>query len=268
MPYLHIPSIPVGPFSVHAFGIVAACAVILGIKATRCRAAELGLDTGVVDRLMPWLLIGVALGAHFLAVLLYYPQRLVTEPWVLLRLWDGLSSFGGILGGLVAAFLFFRKLGLKMKHYKQALLFGAVVGLLVGRFGCAVTHDHPGKETTAPIAVQGWPTSATPERGLGFYRDGPRRHDLGLYEFLYLIPLTAILYCLRRYSPFEDFHIVLVLMLYMPARFLLDFLREADKRYVGLTPGQYLSVIFLVLAIYLACRGLKRETRPVPTEVP
>ncbi len=255
MPYLHVPPFQFGPFAFHIFGLITLLAVILGVKATRYRAAELGLDVGVIDRLMPWLCVGVLLGAHLVSVLLYSPDRLLREPLLLLKLWDGLSSFGGIIGGLVAAVLFLRRLGLTTRHYRQALLFGAVVSLLVGRFGCSVAHDHPGKETTASFAVKGWPTAEMPERGLGFYSDGPRRHDLGLYEFLFLIPLTGILYGLRRVRPFEDFHLVVVLLLYTPLRFFLDFLRDFEKRYWGLTPGQYFSIGFFTLAVYLAGRA-------------
>ena len=256
MPYIHIPLIQLGPVSIQAFGIIAAFAAILGIKVVRCRATELGLDVCIIDRLLPWLLVGTAVGAHLVSVAFYYPDRIVEDPLVLLRLWDGISSFGGIIGGLIAVFLFFQRLGMKMKHYKQALLFGAVVSLLIGRFGCATIHDHPGKLTTSPIAVKGWPTSDTPERTFGFYFDGPRRHDLGLYEFLFLIPVTGILYLLRNYIPFENFHIALVLLIYTPVRFFLDFLRVNEKRYWGLTPGQYFSVAFCVLAISLMSHGL------------
>ncbi len=264
-PYFHIPSVGLGPFSVHAFGVIAALAVVLGVKATRHRAAELGLDVHVVDRLMPWLVLAVFVGAHLVSVVLYYPDEIIEDPLVLLRLWDGLSSFGGILGGLVAVYLFFRRLGIRKKHYVQALLFGTVVSLLVGRFGCAVTHDHPGKVTTCPLAVQGWPTAQTPERTLGFYTDGPRRHDLGLYEFLFLIPVTGILYALRRCRPFEHFHIVLVLLLYTPVRFCLDFLRVAEKQYLGLTPGQYFAVAFLVVGLGLAVWSRRHDVqRPPP----
>lgn len=264
MPYLHIPPVRLGPVSIHAFGVIAALAVFLGVKATRHRAGELGLDVRVVDRLMPWLVLAVFLGAHLVSVVCYYPGRIVEDPLILLRLWDGLSSFGGILGGLVVVYLFFRRLGIKKKHYMQALLFGAVVGLLVGRFGCAVTHDHPGKPTSSPLAVTGWPTAQTPERTLGFYTDGPRQHDLGLYEFLYLIPVTAVLYALRRVRPFEHFHIVLVLLLYTPVRFGLDFLRVAEKLYFGLTPGQYFALVFFVVGVGLAIWSRRDDAQRAP----
>ena len=180
MPYIYVPPINIGPVTIHAFGVITALAVLLGIKATRHRAAELKLDVHLIDRLMPWLVLGVFAGAHLIAVFFYTPSKIIDDPLIFLRFWDGLSSFGGIFGGLVVAYIFLCRLKIKMKHYTQALLFGAVVSLLVGRFGCSIAHDHPGKVTTCAVAVQGWPTVDTPKRTLGFYTDGPRRHDLGL----------------------------------------------------------------------------------------
>ncbi len=52
-------------------------------------------------------------------------------------------------------------------------------------------------------------------------------------------------------------HILLVLLLYTPVRFGLDFLRAFETRHYGLTPGQYFSILFFVLALYLAWRGIR-----------
>ena len=41
-------------------------------------------------------------------MLFYFPRLVVDNPLVLLRLWDHISSFGGILGGAAGLWLFFR----------------------------------------------------------------------------------------------------------------------------------------------------------------
>lgn len=85
MPYLYGPPVTLGPLTIHAFGVIAALAIILGAKATRCRAAELGLDVHMVDRLMPWLVPAVLAGAHLVSVLLYFPLQIIHDPVILLR---------------------------------------------------------------------------------------------------------------------------------------------------------------------------------------
>jgi phosphatidylglycerol:prolipoprotein diacylglycerol transferase len=266
MPYLHVPPLSLGPVTIHAFGVLAVLAIVLGARASRRRAVELGLEPGLIDQAIPWIVVGVFVVAHLVAVLFYHPGRILDDPLVLLRFWDGISSFGGFFGGLAAAVLFFRLRRVKVKRYAEALIFGAVVALAVGRVGCSVAHDHPGNITDAALAVKGWPTASTPKRTLGFYTDGPRRHDLGFYELLLMIPITVLMYALRRVRPFEGFHIVLALLLYTPVRFFLDFLRTADKLYLGLTPGQYFAATLFVVAIVLLMRGIRKSgADPPPT---
>jgi phosphatidylglycerol:prolipoprotein diacylglycerol transferase len=43
----------------------------------------------------------------------------------------------------------------------------------------------------------------------------------------------------------------LLALLYAPFRFGLDFLRQVDVRYVGLTPGQYGAAALVVCAIVI-----------------
>ncbi|MCB9557172.1 MAG: prolipoprotein diacylglyceryl transferase [Deltaproteobacteria bacterium] len=269
MPYLHVPPLQLGPITIHAFGVLAMLAIVLGAKASRRRAVELGLEPGVIDQAIPWIVVGVFVVAHLVAVLLYHPERVARDPLVLLRFWDGISSFGGFFGGLFAAVLFFRLRKVKVKKYSEAMIFGAVVALAVGRVGCSVAHDHPGKVTDSPLAVKGWPTAETPKRGLGFYTEGPRRHDLGFYELLLLIPITVLMYALKCVRPFEGFHIVLALLLYTPVRFFLDFLRTADRHYLGLTPGQYFAALLFGVALVLMVQGVRKSgTGPPAAEAP
>jgi phosphatidylglycerol:prolipoprotein diacylglycerol transferase len=114
--------------------------------------------------------------------------------------------------------------------------------------GCSVVHDHPGLPSTFFLAVK--------------FPDGPK-HDLGLYEMLYSIVLTAILYGLKNVRPFYGFHPALMLLLYAPVRFGLDYLRTADKKYFGLTPGQYFAVAIFIGGIALIMYGLSLKRRGI-----
>ena len=59
--------------------------------------------------------------------------------------------------------------------------------------------------------------------------------------------------------PFDGFHTGLMLLLYSPVRFYMDFLRTADATYFGLTPGQYFAVGLMGLGIYLMVRGVRQR---------
>src|SRR4051812_26760921 len=88
-----------------------ALAMLVGMGMVRRRAAKGGLDPFVADRLVTWVLLGGFAGAHLVDRLVYFPAQTWADPIRLLKFWEGLSSFGGFLGAIVGAVLFFRRVG-------------------------------------------------------------------------------------------------------------------------------------------------------------
>jgi phosphatidylglycerol:prolipoprotein diacylglycerol transferase len=80
-------------------------------------------------------------------------------------------------------------------------------------------------------------------------------HDLGWYEFLFtlLFLCPAFLILDRKPRPTGFFPLAFIL-LYVPVRFFLDFLRISDARYGGLTFGQYAAIAGFAAAGYVALR--------------
>ncbi|MEO6529031.1 MAG: prolipoprotein diacylglyceryl transferase family protein [Gemmatimonadaceae bacterium] len=158
LPYFEQPVWRLGPLAIHAFGVAVAVAVWFGLSRVQQRFARFGLDPALGQRLGGWMLVGGILGAHLLSVLFYFPRTLRDDPWVLLRVWEPISSFGGILGGLAAALLFFATRA-RDEDWREklaaldAIAFAFPAALAIGRFGCALAHDHPGAVTTFPLAI-------------------------------------------------------------------------------------------------------------------
>jgi phosphatidylglycerol:prolipoprotein diacylglycerol transferase len=107
------------------------------------------------------------------------------------------------------------------------------------------------------------------------YPDGPRI-DLGIYELLFTIALTAILFAYNRKERAPGKMIALAAMIYAPARFVLDFFRETevskvvthpDVRHLGLTPAQWACLATAALGVYLWRRPARPAT-PTPPEQP
>ena len=139
--------------------------------------------------------------------------------------------------------------------------------LAIGRFGCALAHDHPGTVTTFPLAISLKTDAALDYLG-GVYRAAglalPQAaptmgfHDLGLYEFLFLALAVVPLFVKwnRRRRP-AGFYLVAFAALYLPVRFALDMLRVADVRYVGLTPAQWVAALIMAALPFAAVRHRK-----------
>lgn len=251
-PYLDVAPLQWGPFTLHPFGILVALAIFTGMWFVQRRGDELGLDPLRVAELVTVTVIAIFVGSHLFEILAYQPERVLRDPLVLLRIWDGIASFGGLLGLLTAAFWFHVRGRLSFFTSTDILMWGGVHAWILGRLGCSIAHDHPGLFTDAWFSVR-WPVNH-PDQALNVH-GLPGRHDLGLLEFLFTFLMLGILYLThRRWGWRPGFTTGVVFVTYAPVRFGMDFLRAVDRRYLYLTPAQYGSLAMLAAGLFLLWR--------------
>lgn len=280
-PWTLVDNLPIidKPLQVHSFGMLVAIGLIACLTAGSWRAEKkLGISGEEFQNFGIFLIVFGWIFSHVFNVVAYEPERVAQDPMILFRVWGSISSYGGLLGGILGVFIW------KATHRDMDLLKWAdhaawtiPIAYFFGRMGCASVHDHPGA-----IAPAGWPLAFR-------FPDGTLRHDLGFYEMWWWAAIIGIVLWLDRKPRPKGFFLGVVFMLYAPVRFILDFMRvwPADKtgnidvngfvqfflnilhvqpehyvyggdaRYFGLTPAQYVSIgIFLAgLFIYLKVRN-------------
>ncbi len=256
IPYFEQPSIAIGPLTIHTFGFLAALGILIGAKlAARAAAGYSAIDPTPLANAIPWAVAGGVLGGHLLHVIGYHPELISTQgPLVVFKLWDGQSSMGGVLGGLLGFIVYFRRHKLALFPYLDALALGTAPGWAIARLGCFAAHDHPGVLTDVPLAV------AFP---------GGARHDLGLYDALVLGAVSLVLYLVARHRRTSGTLIALLAIGYGAPRFFLDFLRardvaNADGRLFGLTPAQYIAIVLVVTGVWILVRIRRDASLPRP----
>lgn len=289
IPYVEQPLLRLGPVTIAAFGVIVASSVMLGLWIGSRRFRDLGLDAALGEGFAWWVIVGGFIGAHLLSVLLYFPRKVGENPLVLLKLWEDISSFGGIVGGAVAIWLFLRRRGAHLDAgtrwaFVDVAAYVFPISLMVGRLACTLAHDHPGTLTRAPLAVSLASPEArayitrvyeqagrTPELARAGDLAGFGFHDLGWYEFLYLaavvVSITLALARRERRRGPHGVHrpgtfLVAFIVLYMPVRFALDFLRVSDLRYAGLTPAQWAALAALAVLPLVIRRVRSLPPRP------
>jgi phosphatidylglycerol:prolipoprotein diacylglycerol transferase len=275
IPYFQQPSLHLfGPVTIHAFGFLVAMAVIAGSKLALIRCGRRKMDPDVCAGLIFYALFAGFLVAHVFSVLAYFPRQALEDPLLLLKFWENISSFGGMVGGVLGIWLFFRfrAPGLDARtrwEYLDVIAFVFPFAWAIGRLACTTAHDHPGTLTTFPLAVslktpeaRAYVTAVYQDAGRLAKLPGPSElarmsfHDLGWYEFLYtLLTIVPVFLLLDRRPRPPGFYVIVFLLLYVPARFGLDFLRLSDARYFGLTPGQYAGLAVFVAALYALRRN-------------
>lgn len=290
IPYFEQPCIALGPIRVCAFGAIVAVAVLAGLALGRRRFLRMGLDAKVGDGMAWHAVVWGLVGAHLFSVLFYFPREVVESPLILLRFWEDISSFGGMLGGLLGIWWYLRRKAADSQaeiegpsHWAYADVAAYVFpfALAIGRVACSLAHDHPGTVTRFPLAVS--LSSGDAQAFIADVYAGAGRgdelpplgilatlgfHDLGWYEFVYLtVVVVPAIVLLDRRARRPGFFLGAFALLYAPVRFGLDFLRVSDARYAGLTPAQYVAGGALLAAITTLPRWVgvlppKPQTQP------
>jgi len=281
IPYFPQPEVHLfGPVTIHAFGAIVALSVIVGWQMVVGRIRAKGLDPELAQGLLSHVLLSGFIVAHLYSVVAYFPREAMEDPLLLLKFWEDISSFGGFAGGLLGVWFFFR---FKARHvdaagrlrYLDVIAYAFPFAWAIGRIACTVAHDHPGTVTTFPLGIS-LKSPAAQTYIAFFYRDAGRLaelpppavlskmafHDLGWYEFLYMscLVVPAFLALDRKPLP-AGFFLIAFPLLYVPARFFLDFLRIGDARYLGLTPGQYAGIAVFLAAVFFMGRMGRREEK-------
>lgn len=289
----HIPLLgdlidPRDPPSIKPFGTLVAIGVYVGAGQVLRRARERGYDLKMVSDYLFWTVASGFVLSHVFDALTYHPQTVMQNPLYLLKIWDGLSSYGGFFGAIVGSLAWRWYRGQPILGYIDLTVSGMPLAWVFGRSGCSVVHDHPGILSDSMLAVRFPPPGVA--RSVEWVHWGPDyvgRFDLGLLELLCTIPIAigvAVLWRRGGKDQPDGYFIGVICTAYPPVRFLLDFLRVgadsavlgADPRYGGLTPAQWASFVLFALGAYhlYVVRKARREGRgpwrpePVPADGP
>jgi len=250
LPFISVPSKTLGtlPFlgtiKLQVFGPLVITGVLLGIR--RCLAFAKGrnIDEFVARDVMFYALISGFIISHWVSVIFYFWDDVVANPILLLQVWNGLSSVGGFFGGMVGVLWFLTREKQPFLTFIDMLTFGMLVGFTFGRLGCTLVHDHPGLVVDSShalygLAVHGWKGSQV------------ARWDLGLFEFVFLVPLALYFHLIYDWKNAHPGKLVgTVCLFYGPYRLFLDTMRIQDTRYLGLTTAQYFTLAIIALGIY------------------
>ncbi len=270
LPYFSVPHLNlVGGLKIEPFGVLVALGVVLGSRILDKYAAWHRASEDDTRALTWWLIITGFIGAHLFDVLAYQWDKMIEDPLLLLKVWSGISSYGGFIGGSLGYLVFVWWKRLSFGLWADIGIIGLLPAFSIGRIGCTIVHDHPGSATASSLGFD-YPLSFT--QNLGFTTP-MRLHNLALYELAYLVFVNAIVLWLAfrktKRMP-AGFLAVLVGILYAPVRFFLDYLRldSTDPRYLSLTFAQWSSVVAFAAALYVALKLMRHGKPAVTTDQP
>ena len=217
--------------------------------------------------LMTALVIGVMVGGRLGYFMFYQPGQVMSDPLILIRVWEGgMASHGGFLGVALALAWSARSFRLPWRHLSDLLATVSPAGIFLGRVANFINGELWGRTTQVTWAVI-FPESAPPGTPTQLIEP---RHPSQLYaaalEGLLLLGLTQWLLWKTPWLRQKPGRITGVfLMAYAVVRSIGELYREPDAGLIlGLTRGTFYS-LFLVLGGLVL---LLLPSKPLPPLTP
>ena len=246
-----------GPLSVHWYGIMylLGFAGALWLGGMRAKKSNGLWHPDQIGDMIFYGAIGVILGGRFGYVVFYNFDYFLKDPLWLFKIWEGGMAFhGGLLGVLVAMWLYGRKLG---KNFFQMTDFLAPIvplGLGLGRIGNFIGGELWGRASDVSWAMI-------------FPRDPSQlaRHPSQLYQFMLEgVVLFSILWWFSSKPRPRMAVSGMFLLIYGMARFIVEFFREPDAQlgfiaFDWLTMGQLLSTPMIILGVLMVIWGYQKH---------
>ena len=199
------------------------------------------------DDYLTYLILGIIIGGRLGYVFFYnfgYYSQNLNE---IIMIWQGGMSFhGGLLGVILATFLFAKKNNHNPFEYLDIVALVSPIGIFFGRIANYINSELYGIETKMPWAVK-------------FTKvDDLFRHPSQLYEAALEGLILFIILLYFRYKGFLKIPGIIsgiFLTFYSFFRFIVEFFRVPDEQlgylFFNLTMGQIISLIFFIVGIYL-----------------
>jgi len=234
---------------VYWYGIMIAAAFLAAIGHWTLIARREDRKPGFASDLAFWIMLSAIVGSRVAYVIANYRESFAGNFWSVFRIDEGgLVFYGGFLACILTVLLLAYRNREPVWSLADFCVSALPLGHALGRVGCFLNSCCYGKVTQSL---------------LGTTLTGERRHPTQLYEAGVNIVIYLALLAFYRRRKRDGTVLALYLLIYPPARFLIEFLR-GDQRaeWFGLTVAQVVSIGLLLTGVALWFLLPKGRFRP------
>lgn len=257
---IHPFNIQLGPLEITGYGIMMMVGFLVGGWLIERELRRLGFRTEYSGDIVLAAVVGGVLGAKIWYVVL-------TQDAGALFSRGGLVWYGGFLGGFLAVLLMGAHRKVPMRWTMQLTAPALPAAYALGRAGCFMVGDDYGRPTSSFLGVQfpeGLPPTTAGSMQAMFGITVPPGTDPGallsvhptqLYEVVVMMGVFMLLWSWRARSLGTGWLLGAYLALAGVERFLVEFLRAKDDRFLGpFTVAQLTSVLLVIAGVTLILR--------------
>jgi phosphatidylglycerol:prolipoprotein diacylglycerol transferase len=243
--------------NIYAYGLMLTIAFIVGTIRTVRVAAKEKISAEIILDMVTFIIIGAIIGARLVYVILKPDQYLSNLIDIVYITQGGLSVHGGVIGAMLAAWIYTAYRKLNYWHYADLFAPALALGIVFGRIGCFLNGCCFGVLCKNPNA---WYSISFPANGHTGITAEPR-HPAQLYEAILSLIIFFILRGFYKNRKFDGHVFLLWLGLYSIARFLQEFFRfdaSSDVIFGVVTIAQLASIILAIIAFVVIAEMNKR----------
>jgi len=230
-----------------SFGVMMLLAFLTGGYVLRSEMRRVGEDPDRAWDVVFMAVVGGIVGAKAYYVLLNYP-RLLSDPIGLIFSRGGLVWYGGFLLATAAVVWEIHRQKMPLRRTADLVAPALALAYAVGRIGCFLVGDDWGRPTDSWLGIrfpQGTPPTRVDiiEREFGIHVDPALIEKYGqivpvhptqLYEVALSTLIFLFLWRIRRHDHGKGWLFMVWLVLAGTERFLVEFLRAKDDRFLGM----------------------------------
>lgn len=247
-----INDIQIGPLTLHMYGIMIAIGYVSALFICEKRAKKRDMNTDVLYGIFWCAVIGGALGSK----ILYYTVNIkdvIADPFIILNFQNGWVVYGGIIGGVLASFLYCKIKKVDFVAYLDLVLPAVAFAQGCGRIGCFFAGCCYGRETTSPLGITYWQSDFAP--------NGVKLVPTQIYSSIGDFAMAFLLMAYAKKEPAKGRVAAGYCILYSIGRFVIEIFRNDYRgEYGPFSTSQLISVFILAIGIVMyVVAGRRKE---------
>jgi len=185
----------------------------------------------------------------------------------IVRIWKGgLAIYGGILAGLLTAYVFARVKKVPFIKLFDILAPTVLIGQILGRWGNFVNMEAHGGETTLPWRMGLLYSYDNTGVETGIWDNVVYVHPTFLYESLWNLVGFLILHHAHKKKKFDGQMFAMYLIWYGFGRMLIEGLRTDSLMLGGIRISQWVGAVSCVIGIIIVIVGMRRKAVAAASE--
>jgi len=235
----------IGPFTIYSYGLMLAIGFIVSVTLVLRAAKCWKLDSGIIINLTSIAMLFGVIGGRLFYVIEHSGYYLNNPAEIIMLNRGGLSWFGGLILGVLAAILYLRIKRQEVLKYFDLIIPFVALAQGIGRIGCLLNGCCYGRESA-------W--------GINFPVHQAVLIPTQLYSSLILVAIFIILRYLQERPHLQGNIFYLYLLLYSVARFFIEVFR-ADNPAVFMGLSVFQVICIPIFSIALAALLFRQKSR-------